>query len=823
MKKLFNFIIKISPVLVLSFLTIGYAVIFRDLGVTGRLSLNKAGTVEITGLVLDSSLENPLSQFGSISLDPATGTVLLDFDFQLTGATPETTYDATYLVTIENNSPLNYTFTGFNLNPDVTLSNANHGGAEVQYIMDTENANNTLSVGDNLAPYNVGVVAIKVSIKVSSSATINISVDGDGSVDLEVDNEGELLVTLNDNEVDLRGSNTIDCFTISAINTYNYGRYLTFLSSNRNFNLVNQDGTAIDDFYIGAPDQNDSTANNKTYDVCIKARDGAQFYTNTSKTTITVTSGSINNEQVGNLNILVDKEPTPPQDEYPPEISELTFARSKYNTNDGSLTLTASWTGNDTFGSDITGYVIQLYDASNDSLKGTFPINSSQSTNVTFTLDSTFLSNNNADILTNNHNYYIKVYGVDSIGNTGKGYCNETNSVFCAKSANSSLKYRFTVTTSGTNTSFGTNKTAYWGNDYSITVQPTNSDYTLADTATVSRTGTSGNLTSGTHYTYSVNNNRGTVKVFANQVTNDLSITVNASGSGTCLIKGTKVLLANGNYKNVEDISYTDLLAVYSHEQGRIVYEYPIWIEKETSGSNFQRTYFSDGTTLETFLNHGLFSVDSMKYVSVLDKENFHEGTRVIKIDKDGNPVVVSVVKQETFIKPIKYYHISSVRYHNIIANDLLTTDGVLEVSNMYTFNKDLTWGIDRDIFLKKIENETEYDLPVFPRHIYKGFRGPETQKLFDKGELNLEEYVRLLNGHMHPTIKDKDGNNMWVIGTSDGIENLYSEGSIYKVPTPKYNKGIFAGWYNTGNNKMYMPGDTFTVDYSMYLEAIYK
>ncbi len=824
MKKLFSFIVKISPILVLSFLTIGYAVIFRDLDILGTLNIKKMGKVEIVSLELDSSLSNPLSQYGSIILDPATGNVTLDYDFSLTGENEPTTYEATYLVTINNKSPFNYTYTGFNLNSDVSLSNANHGGATVNYQLDSTNANNTLNPGDTLYPNTVGVSAIKVSITVSSSATINISVDGDGSVDLDVQDEGELLASLNDSEVNLRGTDTIDCFNVSVINTYTYERNIEFFSSNKNFNLVDSSGNALGLFHIGAPDDNDTTANNKTFEICMKVNQGSTFVGDTSKTTITLSSGSINNQLVGTLRVLVDKEPSPPRDELPPEISNVTFSKTKYNTGSNTLTVYASWNGSDAENSEIDGYYVKLYDANDNSLQGTFPTNSDLN-NFSFDLSSDFLTNNSANI--NSHQYYIKVYGKDAIGNNGSGYCNETTSTYCAKSSNISLKYAFTVTTSGTNTTFGNNKTAYFGNDYTIQLGPSSSSYELPDTITVKRTGTSANLTSGTHYTYTKNNNgSGTVKILASQVTNNLSITANStssSGGGTCLIEGTKIRLANGKVKNIEDIKYTDLLAVYSHEEGRIVYEYPIWIEQETEANEYQKTYFNDGTYIETYLNHGLFSIDSMKYVNILDKENLHEGTRVVKIDESGNIKIVSVVKQETYHKPIKYYHVSSVRYHNIIANDLLTTDGVLKVSNMYTFNRDLTWGPDRDLFLKEIENDTEYDLPVFPRHIYKGFRGPETKKLFDQGTLGLEEYVRLLNGHISPPIMDDDGNNLWMIGTSDGREELLKEGSVYKVPIPKYHKGIFVGWYNTGDNKYYQPGETFTVDYSMYLEAIYK
>ena len=827
MKKLGSFLLKISPVLVLSFLTIGYAVIFQDLQIGGRLTLIKAGIVEITDISLDEDLSNPLSQYGSISLDQTTGTIILDYDFSLTGQTQPTTYSAVYLVHIHNGSPLTYAYEGFNLNPDVTLSNEYNGGATVSYSLKTDNPNNTLVPGDNLAPYTDGIAAIEVSITVSSSSTINISVNGEGSVDVDVDETGELLATLKNSQVNLRGSNIIACFNVEVINTFTYQRMLTFGSSNRNFNLVKSNGDALDSFTINPPDEDDPTANDVTYNICITAIDGATFVGDTSKTTITMNAGTSSNQNVGVLTILVDKEVSPTFDDMPPEITMGTFSMVKYNTNNSTLTLRATWTGNDAGGADIDNYIVTLYDSADPSTAIASAQTNSSVENLSFNLSSSIVSANNTNMNTNNHTYFVTVAGVDAHGNSGAGFCARDSSVYCGKSSAISLKHRFTVTTSGDYTSFGnTAKTAYYGNDYTISVNPNGNNYKLPTSITVTRTGTSGNLSSGTDYTYTrTNDTSGSVTVKASAITNNISIDVDSEydSGGTCLIEGTKILLANGKYKNVEDIEYTDLLAVYSHEQGRIVYEYPIWIEIESYADNYQRTYFSDGTYIDTYNNHGLFSMDELKYVSLLDHNHFHIGTRVAKFDKNGNIRQVTVTGQETFKEDIKYYHISSVRYHNIIANDLLTTDGVLEVSNMYTFNPDITWGIDRDIFLKEIENDTEYDLPVFPRHIYKGFRGPETKKLFDKGELNLAEYVRLLNGRMYEPMKDKDGNNLWVIGTSNGDESLHSEGSIYEVPSPKYHEGIFVGWYNTGDNKYYMPGDTFTVDYSMYLEAIYK
>ena len=130
-------------------------------------------------------------------------------------------------------------------------------------------------------------------------------------------------------------------------------------------------------------------------------------------------------------------------------------------------------------------------------------------------------------------------------------------------------------------------------------------------------------------------------------VTGNISI----SGSATkniCLVKGTKILLATGKYKNIEDIRYDDLLLVYSYELGKFVYEYPSWIEKEGTRDNYQLTTFSDGTTIRTAGFHGIFSYDLNRFVSVDNKEEFHVGTTVAIINntKTGfNKVKVISIK----------------------------------------------------------------------------------------------------------------------------------------------------------------------------------
>ena len=241
---------------------------------------------------------------------------------------------------------------------------------------------------------------------------------------------------------------------------------------------------------------------------------------------------------------------------------------------------------------------------------------------------------------------------------------------------------------------------------------------------------------------------------------------------------------------------------------------------------SYQKITFSDGTVLKTVGSHGVFSKKLNKYVSVLDTENFHIGTEVIKF-KNNKKEIVKVAKIETVKKKINYYHVSSTRYHNIIANDLLTTDAMLVVSNMYSFNKDMTWSFERKQFLG--QNDLFYYkdwLDYFPKYIFQGFRMGEAKHLYNKKLLDINLFSQLLGRLVKQPIKDKNNINMWMVSTSEdfGLNNnqkLYKEGSKYTLPYPLDNRN-FKGWYNTADDKLYQPGDKVEVEYGMYFEKSY-
>ena len=224
--------------------------------------------------------------------------------------------------------------------------------------------------------------------------------------------------------------------------------------------------------------------------------------------------------------------------------------------------------------------------------------------------------------------------------------------------------------------------------------------------------------------------------------------------------------------------------------------------------------------------------MDLLKYVSVQDKDNFKIGTKVAKIKEDGTIEVVKVTNIEIIKEETSYYNVSSTRFHNIIAEDLLTTDGSIISSNVFSFNEDITWSKERDDYLKTndlfIYEEFKVIFPQFPfpEHIFRGYRMEEMKHLYNQGLLDINMYYENLKNLGSKTMTDENDNNLWMITTSDDKiinkkDYLQLEGSYYKLPYPK-NYNNFKGWYNTADGKLYKPNDSIKVVYGMHFIAKY-
>lgn len=774
-----NVIIYLSVLLIISFMSIGYAYYGQLLDFSGNVSLKPDGKFRIDNIILADSSNVISSEIPMISENT--------IEFNLVFGGTNTDYYAIYTADLINESSYSYTYSSLNFTPIVTAS----GDGTGQLSLEVTN----ISDGDVISPGEIRTITLKLILTVSDP---DQTYDASGKTDVVLDHneKGSILASISPLSVDLTGSNELALINLEVMNTYS--REITFnvKSSNANFSFVNSDGTNLESFTILA-----NTTDN--YQIYLKKTDGSTFYDTTDSTTLILQCVSIGNINTSKITIAVDISETP--DTEIPEIGEISFT---INNTEGQADLT--WSRLDSGGTSITGYTILLYNSSNNTLVNTYNTNSD--------LTSYRLTN------LAEGSYYVKIYGTDQAGNNGSGYVDDatTSTTYCRKSSTVTLKWVFTVTNNLTNMTSSGASTANLGSTYTATLSTTGY-YTLPSSITVTMNGIT--LTSGTDYTYNANNGGLSIP----NVNGD--ITVTGSGVGVCLIEGTKISLADGSTKNIENIGYDDLLLVWSYEEGRMVYEYPIWIEKEHRTQVYQLTKFASGDELKTIGYHGIYNMDINRFVSVDNREEFDIGTNVAIMNNDKTGFIsTSVVSIEKVYEEVNYYHVVSTRYYNIIANNILTTDGTVILSNLYGFDDNIMW-LNRNQVIKDKNNLYDYleFSDIMPYYMFSGLRASEGKYLANLGYLSKETFRHyLLHNQMNDDMRllpitKKDGVRQWIVKTSLGDEQLVDEGSYYQLGNPTSSEKQFLYWYDMSTGKKYMPMESVRIWHGAYFEAIYE
>ncbi len=789
-KKLFKeSSIPIFFVIALSFMTIGYALYGETLNLNGNVTLNKAGRIEIINAqFVDSESRN---------LTGHTDPIYEGMHIEFSVSSRSTSFTATYRVTVKNNSLYAYTYTGFPVNAIID-------GPE-GYV---PNVSSTIINEATMQELETGEL-IDVGEEITVLVTLDFSVDRNqggitvivnGTASASEDNTGNLYASVTPTSGDLRGEGTLLPMTMTVVNTFRYARIFDVRSSNENIILVDQTGKEITSFHISANVEEE-------YTFYLKVKEGSIFLTDETTTNLILSSNMIDDASIDEIKLLVDIDINA-TDHEKPTVGSVKLQISENNPVEGQAIV--SWTRVDTGGSSIVDYGIVVQNETN----GTTETYHTGNAITSYTLSNLTPGN-----------YTITVYGVDEAGNSGEEDVADASTAngYASKTSSTNLRWIYNITYNLDRLEATGSSQALIHSSYSATLEVSRWGLSLPNAITVVMNGVT--LTSGTDYTYDSSSG----EIVIGNVTGDIQITAEA-GDPSCLIEGTMVRLADGSYKAIEDIDYDDLLMVYDHENGRISYEYPVWIEKKKKTDSYLKTTFSDGTILKTYGSHGIFSTDLNRYAIVNEISDFHIGTEVVKFDRDGNDYTVKVTDMEIVYEDTYYYHVTSTRYHNILANDFLTTDGTKVTSYMYPFKENMVWGEERDAFLASHDLFTyEQFKDVFPKHLFMGFRMEEAKNVYNHGLLDIPHLAMILGKDNTVPLMRKNGKVVWMVTTSDDVvteENktdfLIPMDSYYTLKEPK-EKENFVGWLNTSDNKLYQPNDKVGVIYGIHFIAQYK
>ena len=792
MKFIKNNIISILLLIVLMTMSIGYALYGETLTLNGNVALTEPGIIEITNAYILTNECSGLENYNEPTYDG------MNIEFRIDASRRSTNFSATFVITITNNSFYDFTYIGFPVNAII------EGESAVPNVTTTITRYDTgelFEAGELISSGEVITVKIKMDFSVQQNPN-GLTVIVNGIASTSEDNSGNIMASITPNYGNLQGEGTIAEFNVSVINTFRYNRTFSLTSSNENIIIVDSNGNQLNYFTISA-------YNTENFTIYLMVKEGSIFLTNQTQTNIILSSNMIDDIDLGVITLDVDIDINA-TDHEKPEVGNVNIAISDNNPVEGQATIT--WNRIDSGGSPITNYYINLFNETTGEI-----LNYETGNAVTsYTVSGLSVGN-----------YVVQIYGIDEAGNSGADDCESatTSNGYCSNSQSTHLQWLYNVTTEFDRIKSNGSSVALINTSYEATLSLTSTiGYALPSSITITMNGIT--LNSGTDYTYDSSSGN----VIINKVTGDINIVASAENN-QCLVEGTPILLADGTTKNIEDINYDDLLMVYDHENGGFTYEYPVWIEKSKKASYYQKTTFSDGSTLNTFGTHGVFSADLNKYVNVLNAKEFHVGSNIIKFNSNRTMEIVTVTNIDYIKEDITYYYVASTRYYNVIANGFLTNNGIEFTSFLYSFNSDLTWGKEREEYLQQndffqYENWKNY----FPKYLFYGLRMDEAKNIANQGMLDLELVLNKLNySNTLETIKNNNGNIVWMVTTSDDEVNsinkktyLKEYESTYILPEPQ-NKENFIGWLNTADNKIYQSKDAVKVLYGMHFIAQYQ
>ena len=810
-----NTFLKLLISLIIStfIMSIGYATLNGiNLSLTGSANISGDGDVEIISIARSSS-SNVTENTPAAVINNGQG-VSFDLNVTVNSSNYNQGFYITYLVTIYNDSISEQRILGTTFTPTFTGSGT---PPTASYSVTDLNGNPMLN--DTIT--HKTTEQYYLTIHIHPQATGTWGVEGETEVETGDTDTGTVLGSLTGSTQGNLTNASLAHFTASVINSHNSNKTFTLSIIDSKFQIVNQSGNALSSMTINANDTS-------TYDFYIKVASGSKFMVSPQNINIYLTCDG-ETQSIGDVLVSVNVDPLITDFDAP------TISNVKAEAIATDKTIRVTWNATDA--NTITNIYLEVY-SSNSSGTGTYV--------TKYNLAGTATSKD-VTVSTGDAYYFFKVYGIDQSQNTATA--NEisscsTSSGHCSRSENQKFKWYFTVVltldhadgTNGTTKSTSNNVTTvtfsdvFFDSNINSTLSGTGTYYAPDEikSAKITYPGKSqedlppGN-SSQTAYSY--DSSSYVLNVY--HIKGDVAI---AADGRTCLVEGTDILLADGTYKKVENIGYDDLLAVWNYDTGSLTYEYPIWIENEHSGKGITRITFEDDTYIDFHNNHAVYNTDINLFVDIMDSENFHIGTNVAKINNKGKFEKTKVKKIEHINKEVKYYFIGTTAYYNVIANDVLTTDHNVLISNLYGFEDNAKWPKSKGQIVNNKNNIIDYSYfkDSVPYYMYKGFRAEEVGYLINNGIITINQFKYYLtsnisNPYMVKPPINKNNSNYWMITTSlDKVTNkenyLRKEGSIYTLPINKKVKG----WLNTANNKVYKPGDKIVVVHGLHFIAIY-
>lgn len=209
----------------------------------------------------------------------------------------------------------------------------------------------------------------------------------------------------------------------------------------------------------------------------------------------------------------------------------------------------------------------------------------------------------------------------------------------------------------------------------------------------------------------------------------------------SCFLKGTRITLADGTKKPVEDVTYDDRLKVFNFDEGREDEAGICWLTVPgLKNDHYYRLTFSDGTVLKTTgqnSNHKVYNVDE-RFFKGVDKTQV--GDRIMS--ENG---IVTVVDKQYVEEEVEYYNLITTGHINCYAEGILTSD---RYGNRYPVDESMKF-VKPDVVLRPY---LEYESVGISRYWYDTLRLGEVPETIEQ----TKDYIVKLESQMRDIERTK-------------------------------------------------------------------
>lgn len=220
--------------------------------------------------------------------------------------------------------------------------------------------------------------------------------------------------------------------------------------------------------------------------------------------------------------------------------------------------------------------------------------------------------------------------------------------------------------------------------------------------------------------------------------------------TGGCFASGTPILMCDGTYKNIEELTYTDKIMTWNFFEGKYeTQSIAILVDHGEEEYEVTDLVFSDNSKLSIIADHGLFDYDLNQFV-YLTSNNCNEYIgHIFAKDNAGKTEFVRLLSTRTYSKVTHAYSLTSTFNYNAVANGILTSPPPGEFYNWVSMAGKMKYDLVK--FNADVEKYGLYDYSIFEPYgisyeTFVAFNGQYLKIPVEKGIFSFEYIIELFD-----------------------------------------------------------------------------